>query len=29
MAKYELPQYQSMYRDTGAVQVNQLRDKNT
>ena len=25
MAKYELPQYQSMYRDTGSVQVNQLK----
>ena len=25
MAKYELPQHQSMYRDTGAVQVNQLK----
>ena len=25
MAKYELPQYQSMYKDTGSVQVNQLK----
>lgn len=25
MAKYELPQYQSMYRDTGSVQVNKLK----
>jgi len=25
MAKYELPQYQSMYRDTGSVQVNELK----
>ena len=25
MAKYELPEFQSVYRDTGAVQVNQLK----
>ena len=25
MAKYQLPQYQSVYRDTGSVQVNQLK----
>ena len=25
MAKYELPQYQSMYRDPGSVQINQLK----
>ena len=25
MAKYELPQYQSVYRDTGSVQINQIK----
>ena len=25
MAKYELPEFQSVYRDTGAIQVNQLK----
>ena len=25
MAKYELPQYQSMYRDPGSVQINQMK----